>query len=1109
MLTVFFAPQKYNYFFDFSLSVFLLFVSLYKKMNTFLKNNMFMQAKINLFCLFSVLCAFAGKAQVSFDFSTSQRGPLLSPLQYGIFYEEINHGGDGGLYAELVRNRSFEDNTSTPEGWRGLGNASLGLSSANLLNNAQGHALKLTIRAAGAGVRNEGFWGMDIREGETYTLTFWARTDEPYQGMMSAELQNDSRQNLGSTDFEVSLTNEWQKFSMQLTATSSATKGWLALKAAEPMVVYLDVVSLMPPTYKDRPNGCRRDLAEMLAMLHPKFVRFPGGCYIEGTWQDNLTNRFEWKKTIGPIEERPGHWNINWGYRVSDGLGLHELLQLTEDIGAEPLFVCNIGLGHGWMQDYQDLGSYIQEALDLMEYCNGDVSTTYGAMRAANGHPEPFGLRLIEIGNENYNYSFNNNNDQSDHYAERYKLFYDAIKAKYPETILIGNVESWGTDDPSWRNGNPVDAVDEHYYRSTSWFSQQYNKYDNFNRDNYLVYAGEYAVTSDFGTLGHLNAALAEAIYMAGMERNSDVCFMASYAPIFCNENHPSPWMPDMIRFNASASFGTPSYWVQQMMASNVGHQNITWQEHGNSFYSENAAIALSSWSTAVTYDNVKVTDGQGQMLYATDFSDAEEYRQHWSAVGGAWNISGGALNQTSTTMQGLCNVCPVQCGEDYTVELDATKNSGNEGFLIAFSYGGQDNFIWWNLGGWNNTQHAIEQCLGGSKRTLAKLAGSLNQGQTYHLRIVKTGNEVFCYIDDSLSFHIILPDVRKIYTAAALNQAEDTLIVKIINMGEAEEVVFRTEDFQWAGQPRMQVLTSGSGLDENSMTEQDKVKPEQWTMDEGQWTMADGQSSVSECQLSIPPHSLSILHIPVRDVAPEQKPVPSEDDWTDITDKLRNPNFAESRSGWQGTSFLDAPGTVAEFYNQTFDAWQVLSGMPAGCYRFTIDGFYRYGSKQNAWTEHTGGTEQLCAQLYIQADGETVETPFMSIFDSTAPFTYSPDYTYPDNVTQANQAFNMKGAYHDNAVETMLGADGGQLVVGIRKTVGQAYDWTCFDNAHLYYRKEDPTGLDKGKWTTDNGEWQTADGKGGKDIYNLSGQRTNARQRGINIIGGKKILTP
>ena len=1056
-----------------------------------------MQAKIYFFSLCCILCAFTGKAQLSFDFSTSQRGPLLSPLQYGIFYEEINHGGDGGLYAELIRNRSFEDNATAPDGWQKLGDTGLNMVTSNLLNNAQAHALKLTINENYAGIRNEGFWGMNIVEGETYTLTFWAKTDGTFDGRMVAELQDDKQNNLGRKEFSISLTDEWQKYTFQLTATSSNTKGWFALRALQHMVLYLDVVSLMPPTYKDRPNGCRRDLAEMLSELHPTFVRFPGGCYIEGTWRDGQTNRFEWKKTIGPIEERPGHWNVNWGYRVSDGLGLHELLQLTEDLGAEPLFVSNIGLGHGWMQDYQNLSEFIQETLDLIEYCNGDISTPYGAMRAANGHPEPFGLRLIEIGNENYNYSFNNNNDQSDHYAERYKQFYDAIKAKYPDMILIGNVESWGTDDPAWRNGNPVDAVDEHYYRSTTWFGQQYNKYDHYNRDSYCIYAGEYAVTSEFGTLGNLNAALAEAVYMAGMERNSDVCIMASYAPIFCHESHPSPWMPDMIRFNASSAFGTPSYWVQQMMASNVGYQNITWEENDNSFNFSNNAIALSSWSTAVTYDNIKVTDAQGQILYATDFSDAEEYQHHWTATGGSWNISGGALNQTSTTMQGQCNVCPVPCGENYTLELDATKNSGNEGFLVAFCYDDPNNYIWWNLGGWNNSQHAIEQCSGGSKRTLTQLAGTLRQGQTYHLRIVKEGGDIYCYLDNTLCHHFTLPPSRKLYTCAALNQAEDTLIVKLINLGQAQDAILRFKDFQYTGQIEQQVLTSTSGADENSMTQLNKVRPTK------SFLPIKGEPE-GVLSYTAPAYSLTILRIPVINVTPEQKPEPTDDDWTNITDQLQNASFGQGREGWSGTPFLAAPGTVAEFYNQTYDAYQILTNMPKGEYRFTIDGFYRYGSIENAWVAHNNGTEGLNAQLYIQADGETQQTPLMSIFDDTAPFTYSP-YTYPDNVTGANVAFNIRGAYQPNSVETKLSTDGGELRVGMKKAIATTFDWTCFDNARLYYRKGiDADGINSNV---------PSSVFNAQSVYDLNGREVNSKiknqksklPKGIYIVNGQK----
>ena len=1054
-----------------------------------------MNMKKTLSVLFFLWVALGAAAQVSLEFSSASRGPVIGRLHYGIFYEEINHGGDGGLYAELIRNRSFEDNAANPDCWWGLGGMSMELVSGGLLNAAQEKALKLNINEYDAGVRNEGFWGMNIVSGREYTLTFWAKTDGTYTGRMRAELQNDNFGNLGRTEFDIRLTENWQKYTVKITATANETKGWLALKGLEPMVIYLDVVSLFPPTYKNRPNGCRIDLAEMLEAMHPGFMRFPGGCYIEGTWQNDRNNRFEWKKTVGPIEERPGHMNVNWGYRVSDGFGFHELLQLAEDLGAEPLFVANIGLGHGWMQPYTRLDDYIQEALDAIEYCNGDVTTPYGAMRAANGHPEPFNLRLLEIGNENYNFISQDNGDMSDHYAERYAAFYKAIKEKYPYMTLIGNVESWATDNPSWRNGHPVEVVDEHYYRSTSWFRGQYNKYDNYSRNAYKVYAGEYAVTSDFGAWGNLNAALAEAVYMAGMERNSDVCVMTSYAPILCNEAHPYPWMPDMIRFNSSNAFGTPSYWVQQMMSADTGHRNITWTERGNTVATRNTAFGLSSWGTAVAYDNISVTDGHGRVVYATDFSDAGAYALDWNAAGGSWNIDGGTLNQTSLSLFGECNVCYNLTTENCVLELDATKKSGAEGFLIAFSYNDPQNYVWWNLGGWNNSQHAIEQCVDGVKTTLAAAGGSLVTGQTYHLKVVKSDNQVYCYVGDSLYHQVSLPDSRRVYTCAALNEAEDTLILKLVNTGAtAQDVALRFKDFEHAGSVSGRVLR-GAGTDENGMQNRLNVSP-------APVSFTPPADDLHAMEYTAPAYSLSILRIPVQNVAAEEVPQPAEDDWEDITSLLANTDFAEGRTGWQGTEFSNAPGTVAEFFNTNFTAYQTLRNMPAGEYRLTVDGFYRYGAIENAYAAHVNGSEQQNALLYLTTDGRMKTAPLVSLYDERAPFVYSPVYTYPDNMDAANVAFNVKAAYGTNAVEAVQTAESGTLTIGLRKVSAVSRDWTCFDNVKLYYRRHTSTGIDLIPAQTESTH--------GRDVYyTLDGRRLDGAPsaRGIYIRDGKKIV--
>lgn len=1037
-------------------------------------------------------CMMSGiLAQPSLTFSTAKRGPKISNLHYGIFYEEINHGGDGGLYAELIRNRSFEDNATSADCWWGLGGMGFSLVNTGLLNAQQGFALKVNINEYNAGIRNEGFWGMNIVKDEVYTLTFWAKTDGTYSGKMWAELQNDGFENLGRTEFDIALTSEWQKYTVKITATASNTKGWLAIKGLEKMVIYLDVVSLMPPTYKNRENGCRKDLAEMLEALTPRFVRFPGGCYVEGHWQNDKTNRFEWKKTIGPIEERPGHMNANWGYRVSDGFGYHEMLQFSEDLGAEPLFVCNIGLGHGWFQPYTDIDEYIQEALDAIEYANGDITTPYGKLRAENGHPEPFNLRLLEIGNENYNFISWDNGDQSDHYAERYAAFYKAIKEKYPDMILIGNVESWGTDDPTWRNGNPVEIVDEHYYRSTEWFRRQYNKYDTYNRNGYKVYAGEYAVTSDFGSWGNLNAALAEAIYMAGMERNSDVCVMASYAPLFCNENHAWPWMPDMIRFNSYSAFGTPGYWVQKLMANHLGHQNITWEEKGNTNNVRDTHFGLSSWGTSVTYDNIVIKDKDGVETYSTDFSDADAYQLDWNATGGTWNINNGALNQTSSTMYGNCNVCYNLTGENCTIELDATKNSGAEGFLIAFSYNDPNNYVWWNIGGWNNTRHAVEQCVDGVKQILAEKGGSINTGEKYRLKIVKSSDQVYCYIGDSLYHQVGLINTKKVFTCAALNEAEDELIVKLINpYGAAQETSLNFADFELDGAVKLDVLTSGSGNDENIMQNQFVVSPKSSTF------TPDSKDNKG-FTYNVPAYSLSVLRIPVTNVSEDINADKTTDDegWQDITDKIINPDFSEGQKGWTG-NFSNTNGNVAEFFNTTFNTYQILSNMPAGEYKFVINGFYRFGGIDNAYPAHVNGTELLHPRYYLYIDGKSESKSFMSLYDESSPYAYTPSYTYPDNMGAANVAFNIKDAYKNEPIVKTLSTEGGTVRIGFSKSAKVDIDWTCLDNVRLYYR---PLGTDIVEVKNEK--------TGSKDIYDLSGRKVVNPTKGIYIINGQLQL--
>ncbi|MBO4906262.1 MAG: carbohydrate binding domain-containing protein [Bacteroidaceae bacterium] len=816
------------------------------------------------------LCAImstAAQAQTTLTIDAAQRGAVISPSLYGIFFEEINHAGDGGLYAELVQNRSFEDDTEQPAHWQTVGSAQAAVCTDDNLNSRQAHNLHLTVNADGDGIRNEGFWGMNIVEGVTYKLSLWIKADEAWYGSMKATLTNRDGQALGDAVIDQALKGgEWTQLRTEITATGTDHEGQLQLTFSQPGTIHLDVVSLFPPTYKNRENGCRIDLAQMLEALHPRFMRFPGGCYVEGQTSptNNRHNRFEWKNTIGPIEQRPGHLSVNWGYNISDGFGFHEMLQLAEDLGAEPLFVVNVGLGHGWEVPLDQLQPYIDEALDAIEYCNGDVSTRWGAIRAANGHPEPFGLRLLEIGNENANFSFDDNRDQSHQYHERYRMFYDAIKDRFPEMQLIGNVESWGTDNPSWRSDLPVDILDEHYYRSPSWFANNYEKYDSYDRNGPKIYIGEYAVTQGFGDNGHLTAALGEAIYMLGLERNADVVIMGSYAPIFVNEHNPA-WRPDMIRFNASRSFGTPSYHVQRIMANNVGTQNLAFQLTGDTQpASIGHQLGLSTWGTSVFYQNIRVTDARGRQIYAHK-SAADS--THWSVKRAErpgrnrhqqaeWSFANNALFQSDSFVQGGNIICDAQLGNKYAIELQACKTGGGEGFLIVFGYADDQNYLWWNLGGWGNSQHAVEQTVNGSRNTIAAARGQLEEGRLYDVRIEVDGVNIRCLLDGQLIHEFTLAEQRSLYAATSIDEPNGTLLVKLVNpTASFLPTDIQLSNIQVEGGSAV-VLTSASGMDENSMRQPRHVVPIEKELED-----------VQPCGFNyiVPPFSLNILRLGIQ----------------------------------------------------------------------------------------------------------------------------------------------------------------------------------------------------------------------------------------------------
>ena len=508
------------------------------------------------------------------------RTPVSSDL-YGIFFEEINHAGEGGLYAEMVQNRDFEYNT-LPEGasWAGnllktstgwqerkwFGNdlhgwklvtqrtarGTIAQESASPLNDRNPHSLRLTVHDAGSriGVGNSGFWGMNFQVGEWYELTLFARTENGDTFDLTARLESASGRESYATAVIEDVGGGWKRYGCSLQAKDSDPQGRLTLTVDCPGTIWFDIVSLFPrATFKSRPFGLRADLAQMLVDLQPSFVRFPGGAIVGGL---NLDNRIQWKNSIGDIAQRRGTMNL-WGYYTTNGLGFHEYLQLCEDLDAAALWVCNPGFSDNYRRaEYappEEIPNFVQEALDGLEYALGPVDSEWGAQRAANGHPQPFQLRYIEIGNE----------ARGQEYRDNYELFHRAIREAYPDVTIISN-QDFGEE-------LPVDIVDHHKYGPPEPFFDAHRQYDDADRTGPGIYVGEYACNTKVGE-GNLLAALSEAAYLLGLERNGDVVKMSSYAPLFFHVDDIA-WPVNMIGFDSSRAFGRSSYYVQQLFARN------------------------------------------------------------------------------------------------------------------------------------------------------------------------------------------------------------------------------------------------------------------------------------------------------------------------------------------------------------------------------------------------------------------------------------------------------------------------------------------------------------------------------------------------------------
>lgn len=778
----------------------------------------------------------------------ARRGADIPASMYGIFFEEINHAGDGGLYAELIQNRGFED-SSVPEGytvkedrifpptdranhltgarphpdlsfrwnpdpipaWRfeqleGSG-ASAELTREYPLNEASPTALKVTLPEKGRiSLSNCGFWGMNIEKGKGYYLRMNTSNGNRFEGRAILKLVAEDGTELCNRPLAIDPDRTWCEYTGQLTVTGSDPHARFVIELEGTGTLLLDYVSLFPETFRNRINGLRNDIAQTLEALHPAFVRWPGGCIVEGI---DLSNRIEWKKTIGDPKNRPGIYDT-WGYRATMGFGYHEFLQFCEDIGAAGMFVCNAGIGcQGRVGDAcreEDLDAFIQDALDAIDYALGDGTTEWSRKRVENGHPEPFPLQYVEIGNENW----------GPVYEKRYDRFYRAIKAKYPRLTLISTLGLGGQ-----HRHERVDMIDPHWYVAPEFFLSSSRLFDQQERGGYAVYVGEYAVNQQVGG-GNLLGALAEAAFLSGMERNSDLVKMASYAPLLENVND-RVWPTNLIWFDSHRVMGRSSYHVQKMYAENRPDYNTATEfEQPRNGVQVSGRIGLGGWNTDNEYRELKVTLPDGRVIEA-------DMERGWTPKGGTWSAADGTLSQDGPGVMRWSIWDSPEEFSDCSISVKARKKSGDEGFILYFGMQGETGYVL-NIGGWSNQTTAFQHMVGADMPQIPNnIAQQVETGRWYDIRIDIHGDSFTYSLDGKRMLEARIEQSRQ-YVVSGYDETTGEEVIKFVN---ATEKPF-TARIELAGAESVGrtgkaiVLTSGDPSDENSLDNPEKVVPEE-----------------------------------------------------------------------------------------------------------------------------------------------------------------------------------------------------------------------------------------------------------------------------------------
>lgn len=762
---------------------------------------------------------------------TSDKKASMSDF-YGIFFEDINHAADGGLYAEKVRNRAFEfspmDNPTYQAltAWKAIeeGGASVSASVSNKSPYTQKNPnyLVMEISAAGerAGIKNLGYnSGISVEENAEYIFSCIARADKACTVTVSIDDAYDNT--LCSKTLTIN-SAEWTKYSLTLRTPKTNASSVLAITADKPCKFCLDFVSLFPKdTFKGRENGLRKDLAEMLAELKPKFMRFPGGCLIhDGTLNSNDRNSmYRWKNTIGDITERPSRRN-NWRYNQSLGLGYYEYFQFCEDIGAKPLPVLPAGYNPHMEQaaPLDEMQEWIDDALDLIEFANGDTNTKWGKVRAKLGHESPFNLEYLAIGNEEVGKGF----------WERYDLFHKQIREKYPEIKLInsaGPFPAGGEFERGWKNAvkNSSDLVDEHYYTSPEWMLANTHRYDNYN-ESPKVFLGEYA---SWGNTYY--NALIEAAYMTSLENNADKIGLVCYAPLFANADYVD-WKPDMIWFDNYRSYGSANYYVQKMFMTSTGDSLL---KTASENFAAPEVMGSDTISGAVEIMADRI-NGKVYDICVTDMVSGKS--EKFDDI-----IFAGTDTKKITDIN----------SKHYKVEFKIIRTAGTVGFRLFAGKTDDKNYIQWFIGGWSNHDTEVNSTVNGRGSSLDHNIFSVMSGREYKLCLEINGRNITTYIDGEVANTAVDRQVQieELYFTAS--EDSENIYVKSVNVKDSEI----TSAVQINGVNKItaevQTLTAALG-DENDFENPMRVSP----------ALSQLTAEGNEFEHTFPPHSVTVFKV-------------------------------------------------------------------------------------------------------------------------------------------------------------------------------------------------------------------------------------------------------